>query len=385
MFCPKAVFRSLYYGPCYTAHRQVYSTDALSSYQCRRVEKHFVDLFKRIENGPEISSQVHYHNIKRQNQFWTGVRSNSTCLTCLRRSPEHPLPCGHSICDTCAEIFGESKPHAEYDYAISQCVPCGKSVSLNVQLKPPTAAPRLLSIDGGGSRGIIPLENLEILQGLLGFDIPLHDMFDLSVGTSSGGLTVMAFSILLMEIWRSKELFKTVCKIIFSANRKAFIKALISDSTYDSTALEDILKEHFGPDRRMFDTPPSQVSKGKVAVTASSIKDGTPFIFTNYNGMAPRRKDPGSSPLPFISPYLSNDDVLVVYGRLRPNIEDEPFLWQVLVTRYSPFCHFHWLTTAIKVREQHLLPHCMFKSPWCPLNHFFNAFILTYEQVIFQC
>lgn len=99
-----------------------------------------------------------------------------------------------------------------------------------------------------------------------------------------------------MKIWHSKELFKTVCKIIFSTNQKAFIKTLISDSTYDSTELEDVLKEHFGPDRWMFDTPTSLVSKGKIAVTASSIKDGTPFIFTNYNGMAPQRKDPGSSP-----------------------------------------------------------------------------------------
>lgn len=167
VFCPKAVFQSLYHGSCYTAHCQVYSTDALSSYQCNRVEKHFVDLFMRMEKGSEISSQVHCHNIKQQNQFWTGVHSNSTCFTCLWCSPEHPLPCGHSICDICAEIFGEAKPHAEYEYAISQCVPCGKSVSLDVWLKPPTAAPRLLSIDDGGSRDIIPLENLRYYRAFL--------------------------------------------------------------------------------------------------------------------------------------------------------------------------------------------------------------------------
>ena len=289
-----------------------------------------------MERDSEISSQVHCHNIKRQNQFWTGIRSNSTCLTCLRRSPEHPQPCGHSICDTCTEVLGESKPHAEYEFIVNQCVPCGKSASLNVRLKPPTAAPRLLSIDGGGPRGIIPLENLEILQEFLGFDLPLHEMFDLSVGSSSGGLIVMTISILRMEIWRSKEVFKSLCKGLFStANRKPFIKALVSDSTYDSKALEETLKEHFGPDRRMFDTPTSLLSAGKVAVTASSIKDGTPFVFINYNGMAPRRKDPGNSSclvflfLIYALPLNINSIVLVVYGRLRLDVENEPFLWQV--------------------------------------------------------
>ena len=164
-----------------------------------------------------------------------------------------------------------------------------------MRLKPPTAAPRLLSIDGGGSRAVIPLENLEMLQKLIGFDLPLCDLFDLSVGSSFGGLIAMTISILRMEIWRCKEVFRSLCKGLFSAaNRKNFLKAWVSDSTYNSTALEEMLKEHFGPDRRMFDTPVSSVSTGKVAVTASSIKDGAPFIFTNYNGMAPRRKDPGT-------------------------------------------------------------------------------------------
>lgn len=297
VFCPESVFWSLYRAPCFTAHCQVYSTDEPSMLQCNKIEKHFIDLFGRMERTSEISSQIHSHNIKSQNRFWTWTHLNATCLTCLRRSPEHPQSCGHSICDTCAEVFGESRPHAEYEYVVSQCIPCGNPVSLTVRLKPPTAAPRLLSIDGGGSRAVIPLENLEMLQKLIGFDLPLCDLFDLSVGSSSGGLIAMTISILHMEIWRCKEVFRSLCKGLFSAaNRRNFLKAWVSDSTYNSTALEEMLKEHFGPDRRMFDTPVSLVSTGKVAVTASSIKDGTPFIFTNYNGMAPRRKDPGTSP-----------------------------------------------------------------------------------------
>ena len=65
-----------------------------------------------------------------------------------------------------------------------------------------------------------------------------------------------------------------------------------SDGIYGSKSLEDALKEHYGLTRRMFDTPPSLTSSGKVAVTASAIKDGATFMFANYKGAAPHRVEP---------------------------------------------------------------------------------------------
>lgn len=55
-----------------------------------------------------------------------------------------------------------------------------------VRLKPPTAGIRILSIDGGGVRGIIPLEILSMLQGIAGSSCPVQDLFDLVYGTSIG-------------------------------------------------------------------------------------------------------------------------------------------------------------------------------------------------------
>ena len=63
---------------------------------------------------------------------------------------------------------------------------CGRVSYLRAELKPPTAGVRVLSIDGGGVRGIVPLEFLNALQGLLGFDMHLQHMFDLAFGTSAG-------------------------------------------------------------------------------------------------------------------------------------------------------------------------------------------------------
>lgn len=62
---------------------------------------------------------------------------------------------------------------------------CGSS-SLTVTLKPPTAGIRILTIDGGGIRGVVPLEFMRKLQDKVGPDCPIQDLFDLAFGTSSG-------------------------------------------------------------------------------------------------------------------------------------------------------------------------------------------------------
>ena len=51
---------------------------------------------------------------------------------------------------------------------------------------------KILSIDGGGIRGIIPslvLDYLEVQSGK-----PIADLFDLCVGTSSGGITTLGLA-----------------------------------------------------------------------------------------------------------------------------------------------------------------------------------------------
>jgi hypothetical protein len=54
-----------------------------------------------------------------------------------------------------------------------------------VDLKPTTSGVRLIGIDGGGARGVTPLEFMGELERLLG-ECQLHDMIDLVLGTSSG-------------------------------------------------------------------------------------------------------------------------------------------------------------------------------------------------------
>ena len=52
---------------------------------------------------------------------------------------------------------------------------------------------KILSIDGGGLRGIIPLQVIKQIEELTGE--PIHKSFDLIAGTSTGGLLTCALTL----------------------------------------------------------------------------------------------------------------------------------------------------------------------------------------------
>ena len=74
----------------------------------------------------------------------------------------------------------------EYHFKISSCLLCVDRGSVLAKVLPPTAGVRILTIDGGGICGVIPLEFLQLLQRILGPTIAIQDLFDVVFGTSSG-------------------------------------------------------------------------------------------------------------------------------------------------------------------------------------------------------
>lgn len=204
------------------------------------------------------------------------------------------MPCGHSICDVCTQIFGDPSLIRDAEYHIHHCPVCNDDKKLSIRLKPSTAASRVLSIDGGGPRGIIPLENLEIFQEHLGPELPLSDMIDLAVGCSSGGLIALSKFMMRLDVQSCKSLFQDLAKkVLAPTRRRRLLRSLISDGLYDVEVLEEALQDHYGLTRRLFDTPAGNLSSNKVAVIASEITNAAPFIFANYNGAAPHRAEPG--------------------------------------------------------------------------------------------
>jgi hypothetical protein len=126
---------------------------------------------------------------------WKTLRSNSTCLTCLQGVPNNVLKCGHAYCLNCIQDFGEPSKDYECHWVLQNCVLCGEQAETTrsdtqytINVKPRCAGVRMLSLDGGGVRGVVELVVLRALEDAIGLkaNIPLRTFFDLIVGTSTG-------------------------------------------------------------------------------------------------------------------------------------------------------------------------------------------------------
>lgn len=115
-----------------------------------------------------------------------------------------------------------------------------------------TAMFRVLAIDGGGIRGVIPAVLLSHLETVTGK--PTAELFDLIVGTSTGGIIAMALSspadnggprysagdVLGLYADHGREIFQ-----------RSFWKGVVSvagtlDERYDAAPLERLLKRYLG-------------------------------------------------------------------------------------------------------------------------------------------
>ncbi|KAI9727191.1 MAG: hypothetical protein M1834_008499 [Cirrosporium novae-zelandiae] len=328
---PTAIFQQIYENFCLNAIHSHYPP-VRAQVLCQSIKNRLVALFQRIEVGGR-ASEVHRENLQPWSASWAALKSTKTCFFCLRRSPEHILACEHGICDTCVRIFGVPQKGNPYCYDFTECILCMKQMDMSVNLKPPTAEPRLLCIDGGGTRGVVALEFLEALQQILNLPYPLQEHFDCAFGTSSGGLLVLKLFIQNSSVESCKSDFNKFAKRVFFQNFgwdrtffgrfNRFVISLLSDSHYDPIIMERCLQENFGTNRRLFGVMTSKPSGTKVAVTATTITNAKLCLFTNYNGTGNRGADLG-------------------YKILRPeNPADEIMVWEACTSAapwyFSPY------------------------------------------------
>jgi uncharacterized protein len=102
---------------------------------------------------------------------------------------------------------------------------------------------RILSIDGGGIRGIFPASFLGTVEEAIGS--PIAKYFDLIVGTSTGGIIALALGL----GWSASKvvtLYEELGPSVFAGNR--CVKALrqVGWSKYDSDPLRRVLEQNFG-------------------------------------------------------------------------------------------------------------------------------------------
>src|SRR5262249_1408258 len=117
--------------------------------------------------------------------FMRGIQCISTCLGCLVISPSVLLSCGHTFCETCVVDITEER-HNIHHISTIKCPFCANDETFSPRLLPPRAGYRILSLDGGGVRGIALIHLLAAIEKQC-FGIPIFYLFDFIVGTSIGG------------------------------------------------------------------------------------------------------------------------------------------------------------------------------------------------------
>jgi predicted acylesterase/phospholipase RssA len=158
--------------------------------------------------------------------------------------------------------------------------------------QPPATSPqppiRILSIDGGGIRGIIPALVLARIEKLT--HRPAASLFDVVAGTSTGGILALGLTVPKFAgrpVYAAQELvslFEKEGPRIFS--RSTLRTLLTSDSLfwkkYSSQGIEEVLLEYFG-DSRLSDAITD------VLIPSYEIQRRFPFFFKSSN--ARRRPD----------------------------------------------------------------------------------------------
>lgn len=129
---------------------------------------------------------------------------------------------------------------------------------------------RILAIDGGGVRGIIPACILAKIESM--FSCSANDLFDLIVGTSTGGI----IGLLIRNQIASKDIYEIYCNNggnIF--NNPKNIISYVYGAKYKNDGLKKILYDNLA------DTLFRDI-KNKIIVTSYNIKERCPVLFRNW-------------------------------------------------------------------------------------------------------
>ncbi|XP_075906868.1 calcium-independent phospholipase A2-gamma-like isoform X1 [Nelusetta ayraudi] len=149
---------------------------------------------------------------------------------------------------------------------------------------------RILSIDGGGLRGLLALQTLNKLEALTGK--PIHKLFDYICGVSTGAILGFMLGVFQIPLSECDDLYRKLGSDIFKQNViVGTVKMGWKHAFYDSEAWENLLKEKMGSHLLVETTRNPDCPK--VAAVSTIVNRGPlkAYVFRNYNFL------PGVRPL----------------------------------------------------------------------------------------
>lgn len=207
---------------------------------------------------------------------------------------------------------------------------------------------KVLSIDGGGIRGIIPLKVLVALEGIIG---PLSQHFDLIAGTSTGGIIGLSLAGSVNELRAADilDLYETRSNEIFVENpyksthniaaqfintlgigRDQLLRTLIDYPFYSQSGIDKLAAEIFN-DLLMKDT------RTNVLIPSVDVSHLRTHCFTNRTikdaFLSIRDVAAATSAAPTYFPYKIIDGKKYVDGGLSCNNPAEQAFWYTIKNR----------------------------------------------------
>ncbi|HVP68443.1 MAG TPA: patatin-like phospholipase family protein [Anaeromyxobacteraceae bacterium] len=151
----------------------------------------------------------------------------------------------------------------------------------------------LLSVDGGGMRGIIPALVLAELEKRARH--PLWKMFDLMAGTSTGGLIALGLAVPGPNGHQARYDPGDLARLYREEGPTIFARSVVHDVStawglfgpkYPGRPLERVLKRFFGTFRL-------HEALTHVVVTSYDAASASPFFFKSYRPVEPLEDEPG--------------------------------------------------------------------------------------------
>ncbi|XAR53777.1 Phospholipase A(1) [Bertholletia excelsa] len=161
---------------------------------------------------------------------------------------------------------------------------------------------RILSMDGGGMKGLLTVQILKEIEKRTGARI--HEMFDLICGTSTGGMLAVALAIKQMSLDKCEEIYKTLGKLVFAdsvpkdnetaswkekldqlyKSSSQRFRVVVHGSKHSADEFERLLKEMCADDDGdlLIESAVKNIPKVFVVSTLVSTLPAQPFIFRNY-------------------------------------------------------------------------------------------------------
>ncbi len=194
---------------------------------------------------------------------------------------------------------------------------------------------KILSIDGGGIRGVIPCTILAFIESQIG---SLSSTFDLIAGTSTGGIISLGLATENPETYEPfsaeemLELYKANGETIFGKRPSNLWTKLLSKTAlkdliqkpYTSQGIESVLAKYFG-DKRLKDC------KTNVFITSHDLTSNRPFYFTSRVARKKKEEDyllrevaraTSAAPTyfePIFTKFKEDDDLALIDGGVLAN------------------------------------------------------------------